>query len=41
MLRVGPYRLKSQEEPDIINVGKETVTELPGTRLSRVPNPLR
>jgi 3-oxoacid CoA-transferase subunit B len=31
MLGIGPYPLAGEEDPDLVNAGKETITEIPGS----------
>ncbi|MGL5888506.1 MAG: CoA-transferase, partial [Bacteroidia bacterium] len=31
MLGMGPFPFEGEEDPDLINAGKQTITEIPGT----------
>jgi 3-oxoacid CoA-transferase subunit B len=31
MLGIGPYPMEGEEDPDLVNAGKETITEIPGS----------
>jgi 3-oxoacid CoA-transferase subunit B len=35
MLGMGPFPYEGEEDPDLINAGKQTITELPTSRISR------
>src|SRR6266851_7934225 len=39
MLGMGPFPYEGEEDADLINAGKQTVTELPTRAIFKAPNP--
>jgi 3-oxoacid CoA-transferase subunit B len=39
MLGMGPFPYEGEEDPDLINAGKQTITELPHSPTSTRPPP--
>ena len=37
LLGMGPFPLEGNEDPDLINAGKQTITTVPGSSFSTVP----